>query len=61
MANYQINRPKFNCNTKENLVELENFKTDVTILFDGLYHKMENYEKMSIVLNWLGRQATQII
>ena len=33
----------------------------MTILFDGPYHKMEKNEKMSIVLNWLGRQATQII
>ena len=33
----------------------------MTILCDGPYHKMENNEKMSIVLNWLGRQVTQII
>ena len=45
---------------RKKLVELETFKTDVTILFDGPYHKVENNEKMSIVLNWLGRQATQI-
>ena len=38
--------PKFNWDAKETLVELESFKTDVTILFD---------------LNWLCRQATQII
>ena len=61
MANYQINRPKFNWDAKEKLVELENFKTDTTIIFDGPYHKMENNETTSIVLNWLGKQATQII
>ena len=61
MANYQINRPKFNWDTKEKLSKFENFKTDAAILFDGPYHKMENNEKMSIVLNWLGRQTTQII
>ena len=61
MANYQINRPQFNWDTKEILVELENFKTDAIILFDGPYHKMENNETMSIVLNWLGRQAIQLI
>ena len=61
MPNYQINRQKFNWNIKEKLVELENFKTNMTILFDGPYNKMENNEKMSIVLNWLGMQATQII
>ena len=62
MANYQINRPKFNWDAKEKLVELENFKINMTILSDGPYHKMENNEKkMSNVLNWLGRQATQVI
>ena len=61
MANYQINGPKFNWDVKEKLVELASFKIDLTILFEGLYHKMENNEKMSIVLYWLGRQATQII
>ena len=61
MAIYEINRPKFNWETKEKLVELENFKTDVMILFDGSYHQMENNEQMSIMLNWLGKQVTQII
>ena len=68
MANYQINGPKFKWDTKEKLNELESFKTDVTILLMActglwyvLYHKMENNEKKSIVLNWLGRQATQTI
>ena len=61
MANYQINRPKFNLDAKEKLIELESLKTEATILFDDPYHKMENNEKMSIVLNWLGRQAIQII
>ena len=61
MANYQIKRPKFNWDTKEKLVELENFKTDVTIILMVHTIKMENNEKTSIVLNWLGRQAPQII
>ena len=61
MANYNVNQRKFNWDSKEKLVELENFKTDATILFDGPYPKLEDNEKVSLVLNWLGRQATQII
>ena len=61
MANYHNYMPKFKWDSKEKLVKLENFKTDATILFDGPYQKMEDNEIASLVLNWLGRQATQII
>ena len=61
MAYNHINKPKFNLDSKEKLVQLENFKTDATILLDGPYQKLEDNEKVSLVLNWLGRQATQII
>ena len=61
MANYHINKPKFNWNCKDRLIELENFKTNVNILFNGPYKKMEKDERASLVLNWLGRQATIII
>ena len=45
MANYHINKPKFNWDSKRKLVKLENFKSDTTILFDGPYQKMEDNEK----------------
>ena len=61
MANYNINKPKFNWDCQERLVELENFKTDINILFDGPYKKMEKDERASLVLNWLDRQTTMII
>ena len=61
MANFHINKSKFNWDSKEKLVQLENFKIDETILFDGPYQKLEGNEKTSLVLNWLGRQATQIM
>ena len=55
MADYHINKPKFNWDYKEKLVNLKNFKTDVNIMFDGPYKKMEKDERPSLVLNWLGR------
>ena len=55
MANYHINKPKCNWDFKEKLVKLENIKTDATILFDRPYQKLEDNEKASLVLNWLGR------
>ena len=61
MTNYHINKPKFNWDCKERLVELEKFKTNVNILFDGPYKKMEKDERASLVLNWLDTQATMII
>ena len=61
MENYQINKPGFNRECKERLVELENFKANANILFDGPYKKMEKDESASLVLNWLGRKATMII
>ena len=45
IANYHINKPKFNWDSKEKLVKLENFKTDVTIHSNGLYQKLEKMKK----------------
>ena len=53
--------PNLIWDAKENLVKLESFKVDVTMLFDGPYHKMKNDETVSIVLNCLGMQTTQTI
>ena len=53
MANYHINKPKLNHDSKEKIAKLENFKTDATILFDGQCQKLEDSEKTSLVLNWL--------
>ena len=61
MADCDINKPKFNWDCKVRLVEPENFKTNVNILFNQPYKKMGKDERASLFLNWLCRQATMII
>ena len=61
MTNYHINKPKFKWDSKEKLGKLDNFKTDATVAFDNPYQKLEQNERVSHVLNWLGREATQMI
>ena len=49
MANYHINKPKFSWDSKEKLIELENLKSDATILFGGPYQKLEDNENLNFI------------
>ena len=61
-ASLQINRPKFDWDSNDKLVELQNFKEECNILFDdGPYKKLEPKEKAGLIINWLGRRATMTL
>ena len=44
-----------------NLWELGQFKADCNILFTGPLCDLKDKQRTGLLINWLGRQATQII
>ena len=57
----QFLRPVFDWESKDKLTELSQFKADCDILFTGLLCDLKEKQRAGLLINWLGRQATQII
>ena len=43
------------------MTELEQFKADCRILFDGPLCDLKEKQRTGLLVNWLGREATQIL
>ena len=41
--------------------EIEQFKVDCKILFDGPLCDLKEKQRAGLIVNWLGREATQIL
>ena len=57
----QFSRPVFDWESKDKLTELSQFKADCEILFTGPLCDLKEKQRAGLLINWLGRQATQII
>ena len=57
----QFSRPVFDWDAKDKLMELSQFKADCNILFTGPLCDLKDKQRAGLLINWLGRQATQII
>ena len=57
----QFSRPVFDWESKDKLTELSQFKADCEILFSGPLCDLKEKKRAGLLINWLGRQATQII
>ena len=57
----QFSRPVFDWESKDKLTELGQFKADCEILFSGPLCDLKDKQRAGLLINWLGRQATQII
>ena len=57
----QFSRPVFDWESKDKLTELSQFKADCNILFAGPLCDLKEKQRAGLLINWLGRQATQII
>ena len=57
----QFSRPVFDWESKDKLTELSQFKADCNILFTGPLCDLKDKQRAGLLINWLGRQATQII
>ena len=54
-------KPRFEWDCHDRLTELEHFKEDCRILFDGPLVEMKDKSKASLIINWLGRDVTQVL
>ena len=54
-------KPKYEWDTRDKLTEIEQFKADCRILFEGPLLDLNDKKCAGLIVNWLGREATQIL
>ena len=57
----QLSKPIFDWESCDKLTELEQFKADCKIIFDGPLCDLKERQRAGLLVNWLGREATQIL
>ena len=57
----QLSKPVFDWSVSDKLTELEQFKADCEILFNGPLCDLKEKQRAGLIVNWLGREATQIL
>ena len=57
----QFNKPKFYWQAKDHLSELEQFKQECSVLFDGSLLEMKDQQNAGLVVNWIGCQCTMTL
>ena len=53
----QFNKSKIDWEVKDRLSELEEFKQECSVLFQGPLSEMKDAQKAGLVVNWIGRQC----
>ena len=53
----QFNKPRFDWEAKDRLSELEQFKQECSVLFQGPLSEMKDAQKAGVIVNWIGRQC----
>ena len=61
VSGLQLVKPRFEWDAKDKLTEIEQFKADCKILFDGPLSDLKDKQRAGLIVNWLGREATQIL
>ena len=54
-------KPRFDWDACDKLTEIEQFKVDCKILFEGPLSDLKDKQRAGLIINWLGREATQIL
>ena len=54
-------KPRFEWGCCDRLIELKHFKEDCRILFEGPLADMKDKPKVGLIINWLGRDAAQVL
>ena len=57
----QFNKPRFDWEAKDHLSELEQFKQECPVLFNGPLSEMKDQQKVGLIINWIGCQCTMIL
>ena len=61
VSGLQLVKPRFDWEAHDKLTEIEQFKADCKILFEGPLSDMKDKQRARLIINWLGREATQIL
>ena len=61
MLGMQFNKPGFYWEAKDRLSELEQFKHECNVLFQGPLCKMKDPQRVGLFVNWIGRQYTMTL
>ena len=54
-------KPRFDWDAHDKLTEIEQFKADCKILFEGPLSDLKDKQRARLTVNWLGREATEIL
>ena len=57
----QLVKPRFDSEAHDKLTETKQFKADCKILFDGPLLDLKDKQRAGLIVNWLGREVTQIL
>ena len=57
----QLSRPASDWDSKDKLTELGQFKADSHTHFSGPLCDLKDKQRAGLLINWLGREATQIL
>ena len=57
----QLSKPIFDWESWDKLTELDQFKADCRIIFDGPLCDLKERQRAGLLVNWLGREATQLL
>ena len=61
VSGLQLVKPRFDWDAHDKLTEIEQFKADCKILFKGPLSDLKDKQRARLIINWLGREATQIL
>ena len=61
LGGLQLSKPTFDWDSRDKLTELEQFKADCKIIFDRPLCDLKERQRAGLLVNWLGREATQIL
>ena len=61
LGGLQLSKPSFDWGASDKLTELEQFKANCDILFNGPLCDLKEKQRAGLLVNWLGREATQIL
>ena len=61
LGGLQLSKPSFDWGASDKLTELDQFKANCDTLFNGLLCDLKEKQRTGLLINWLGREATQIL
>ena len=61
MSGMQFNKPRLDWEAKDRLSELEKFKQECNVLFQGPLSDMKDPQKAGLIVNLIGRQCTMML